>query len=62
MDIEDLQPKKAKAHVVGADLSTLSVAELRALIETLQAEIARIEVALDEKQSSKSAAEAAFKR
>ncbi|MGI8726028.1 MAG: DUF1192 domain-containing protein [Methyloceanibacter sp.] len=62
MDIEDLQPKKAKAHVVGADLSTLSVAELRALTETLQAEIARIEVALDEKQSSKNAAEAAFKR
>jgi len=62
MDIEDLQPKKAKAHAIGADITTLSVNELKALIETLQAEIALIEVALQEKQSSKSAAEAAFKR
>ena len=62
MDIEDLQPKKPKTHVIGADLSTLSVAELKELIETLQAEIARVDTVLKEKQSSKSAAEAAFKR
>jgi len=62
MDIEDLQPKKPKTHVIGSDLSRLSVSDLKELIETLQAEIARVEAVLKEKQSSKSAAEAAFKR
>jgi len=62
MDLDDLEPKKAKSHVLGEDLSKHSVAELGALIETLQAEIARVEEALAGKQSSKSAAEAAFKR
>ena len=64
MDTDEIAPppKKAKGHEVGADLSKLSVGELRALIETLRAEIARVETALEAKQSSKSAAEAAFKR
>ena len=62
MDLDDLEPEKAKSHVLGEDLSKHSVAELGALIDTLQAEIARVEEALAGKQSSKSAAEAAFKR
>jgi len=63
MDIEDLEPKKkAKAYELGQDLAKLSVAELAALIETLKAEIARVETQLDVKQSSKSAAESIFKR
>ena len=62
MDLDDLEPEKAKIHVLGEDLSKHSVAELGALIETLKAEIARVEEALAGKQSSKSAAEAAFKR
>ncbi|MBQ0816847.1 MAG: DUF1192 domain-containing protein [Hyphomicrobiaceae bacterium] len=62
MDLDDLEPKKAKSHVLGEDLSKHSVAELGALIETLKAEIARVEEALAGKQSSKSAADAAFKR
>jgi uncharacterized small protein (DUF1192 family) len=62
MDLDDLEPKKAKSHVLGEDLSKHSVAELDALIETLKAEIARVEEALAGKQSSKSAADAAFKR
>jgi uncharacterized small protein (DUF1192 family) len=62
MDIEDIEPKKAKSHALGEDLSKHSVGELAALIETLRAEIARVEQALAAKQSSKSAAEAAFKR
>ncbi len=62
MDLNDLTPKKPKGHEIGQDLSTLSEDELSALIETLQGEIARIEAALGEKQSSRSAAEAAFKR
>ena len=63
MDIDDLEPKKkAKAYELGQDLTKLSVGELKALIETLQAEIARVEQALSSKQSSKSAAESIFKR
>ncbi|HUU67466.1 MAG TPA: DUF1192 domain-containing protein [Methyloceanibacter sp.] len=62
MDLNDLEPKKVKRHELGEDLSKHSVAELQALIETLSAEIARVEQALTAKQSSKSAAEAAFKR
>ena len=61
MDLDDLEPKKAKSHSVGEDLSKHSVAELAALIETLKAEISRVEQALAGKQSSKSTAEAAFK-
>jgi uncharacterized small protein (DUF1192 family) len=61
MDVEDLVPKK-KGHEIGADLSKLSVVELRELVEVLKAEIARVEQTLGAKQSSKSAAEAAFKR
>ena len=62
MSIEDLEPKKPKDHEVGADLSKLSVGELKELIETLKAEIARVEQILAAKQSSKSAAESIFKR
>jgi len=63
MDLEDLQPpKKAKRYEVGQDVSKHSVGELKALIDELKAEIARVEQALSAKQSSKSAAEAAFKR
>jgi uncharacterized small protein (DUF1192 family) len=62
MDLDDLTPKKPKTHELGQDLSKHSVAELEALIATLNAEIARVEEALAAKQSSISAAEAAFKR
>jgi uncharacterized small protein (DUF1192 family) len=63
MDLDDLQPpKKAKSYEVGQELGKLSVGELEALIGELKAEIARVEQALLAKQSSKSAAEAAFKR
>jgi uncharacterized small protein (DUF1192 family) len=61
MDRDDLEPKKAKSHGLGEDLSKHSVAELAALIETLKGEIVRVEEVLAGKQSSKSAAEAAFK-
>jgi uncharacterized small protein (DUF1192 family) len=63
MDVDELQPvKKPKGYELGQDLSKLSVVELKALIGDLKAEIARVEEALGAKQSSKSAAEAAFKR
>ncbi|HET9273428.1 MAG TPA: DUF1192 domain-containing protein [Methyloceanibacter sp.] len=63
MDIDDIAPPpKKKSYELGQDLSKLSVAELRELVETLKAEIARVEAAANAKQSSLSAAEAAFKR
>jgi uncharacterized small protein (DUF1192 family) len=63
MDVDDLQPpKKAKSYELGQDLGKLSVGELKELIETLKAEIARVEETLKSKQSSKSAAESVFKR
>jgi uncharacterized small protein (DUF1192 family) len=63
MDLDDLEPKKKpKSYELGQDLTKLSVGELNALIDGLKAEIARVEASLASKQSSKSAAEAAFKR
>jgi uncharacterized small protein (DUF1192 family) len=63
MDLDEIQPvKKPKGYELGQDLSKLSVGELRALIDDLKAEIARVEQTLNAKQSSKSADEAAFKR
>jgi uncharacterized small protein (DUF1192 family) len=64
MDTDDVAPppKKAKSYELGQDLSKLSVGELSALVENLKTEIARIEQVLKAKQSSLSAAEAAFKR
>lgn len=63
MDLDEVQPvKKPKGYELGQDLSKLSVGELNLLIDDLKAEIARVEQTLQSKQSSKSAAEAAFKR
>ena len=62
MDLDDLEPKKKKAYELGQDLSKLSVGELADLVETLKAEIARVEGARGAKQASLSAADAAFKR
>jgi uncharacterized small protein (DUF1192 family) len=61
MDLDDLEPKR-KAYELGQDLTKLSVGELAELIETLKAEIARVEQARAAKQSSLSAADAAFRR
>ena len=64
MDTDDIAPpsKKARSYELGQDLSKLSVAELRALIDDLKIEAARVEQTLATKQSSKSAAESVFKR
>jgi uncharacterized small protein (DUF1192 family) len=40
MDLDDLEPKKAKRYELGQDLSKLSVGELKAVIEALKDEIA----------------------
>jgi uncharacterized small protein (DUF1192 family) len=62
MDLSELEPRKPQKHEIGADLSALSIGELKELIATLQAEVARVEETMAAKQSSKSAADAAFKR
>ena len=63
MDIDDLEPrKKKKAYELGEDLSKLSVGELVELVESLKAEIARVEAVRAAKQSSLTAAESVFKR
>jgi uncharacterized small protein (DUF1192 family) len=62
MDLDDLVPKKPKAYELGQDLSKLSIGELAELLEGLKEEIARVEAARAAKESSKSAADAAFKR
>jgi uncharacterized small protein (DUF1192 family) len=59
---DDDRPKKKIAHEIGADLSLVSVEELRERITLLQEEIARLEADIGRKQASKSAADAVFKR
>jgi uncharacterized small protein (DUF1192 family) len=59
---DDEPRKKAKPHEIGQDLSLLSVGELRERIELLRAEIARLEAELQAKDSTKTAAEALFRR
>jgi uncharacterized small protein (DUF1192 family) len=62
MDLEELEPKNTKTHELGADLSKFPVGDLKALAETLRAEIVRVEQAMAAKRSSLNAAESVFKR
>jgi uncharacterized small protein (DUF1192 family) len=63
MAIFDDEPrKKPQPHEIGQDLALLSVGELRERIAILRAEIERIEAELQAKGSTKSAAEALFRR
>ncbi len=62
MKEEDDRPKKKIAHEIGADLSLISVEELRERIGLLKEEIARLEANIAQKEASKSAADAFFKR
>lgn len=59
--IDDDRPQKKVAHEIGADLSTLSVDELKARIELLKAEITRLEAEAASKTSTRSAAESLFR-
>jgi uncharacterized small protein (DUF1192 family) len=63
MAIFDDEPrKKARPHEIGQDLSLLSVGELTERIAVLRDEIARLELELKSKGTTKSAAEALFRR
>lgn len=61
MDDELKARPKPPEHVVGQDLSALSVHELQERIQLLRAEIARLEADMAAKQSSRSAAESVFR-
>jgi uncharacterized small protein (DUF1192 family) len=58
---EDDPTHKQSQHLVGSDLSLLSVDELSERISQLQAEIKRIEAERVNKSSSMKAADALFK-
>jgi uncharacterized small protein (DUF1192 family) len=62
MTLFDDEPVKPRhQHLVGSDLSLLSVDELSLCIEQLKAEIVRIEAEREKKSSSVKAADALFK-
>ena len=61
MNWDDERPKPKPAVSVGENLETLSVAELEARIETLKAEIARVEAELTKKRAHEAAASQLFK-
>ena len=59
---EEPVKQPSKVHEIGADLSLLSVHELRERVEALKAEIERIEATMQAKQATKSAADTFFRR
>ncbi|WP_064694486.1 DUF1192 domain-containing protein [Rhizobium aegyptiacum] len=59
--IDDDRPAKKPGHEIGADLSMLSVDELKARVELLKAEIARLEAEATRKASGRQAAESFFR-
>lgn len=63
MNLDDLQPRPtAKVIAVGDDLSALSVDELDARVQALEAEIERIKRERAAKQARNRAADQLFKR
>ena len=59
---DDEAPKKKAVHEIGEDLSKLSLDELADRVESLKAEIARIESAVAAKRASAEVADSFFKR
>jgi uncharacterized small protein (DUF1192 family) len=60
MEDED-RPKPKSLHVLGENLETVGVDELRLRVAALEQEIARITAEIDRKIASRSAADAFFK-
>ena len=60
--LDDEPQKRPTSHVVGQDVSTLSVDDLTGRIALLKQEIVRLESELAKRGSVKSAAESLFRR
>ena len=58
---DEERPVKKTTHEIGADLSLLSVGELKERIELLKSEIARLEAESVRKASGRAAAEGLFR-
>jgi uncharacterized small protein (DUF1192 family) len=58
---DDDEVKKPRDHEIGMVLDAMSVEELNDRIALLEAEIARLRLAIEAKRKSKSAADAVFK-
>jgi uncharacterized small protein (DUF1192 family) len=58
---DDLPKKSMATHIVGSDLSLMSVDELTAHINILQVEIQRLEVEREKKSMGRKAAESLFR-
>ncbi|MBB6011035.1 uncharacterized small protein (DUF1192 family) [Aquamicrobium lusatiense] len=58
----DEPARKNTPHEIGQDLSRLSIDDLRARIDMLRGEITRVETELHSRGSTRSAAEALFRR
>lgn len=59
--MDEERPAPPPDLLLGADISRLSVDEIRARIAALKAEILRLEAALGQKEASRAAAAAAFR-
>lgn len=62
MEFDDIDPKPKPDIVIGEDLSSLSVDDLRARIAALRDEIVRIEGDIATKQTLRNAADDVFKK
>ena len=63
MDLDELEPRKKLPEIVlGEDISTWSAHELEKRIVRLEEEVARCKLAIQARQSTKSAAESFFKK
>lgn len=60
LDAEDLEPRHKKPAPL--DLQRLSIGELKARAEALEAEIVEIRAVIKAKESAQSAADSVFKR
>ncbi|MGP4804497.1 DUF1192 domain-containing protein [Agrobacterium cavarae] len=58
---DDLPQKQSTTHIIGADLTLLSVDELTARINILSAEIERLEGEKEKKSAGRKAAENLFR-
>jgi len=62
MNDDDDRPRKKITHEIGQDLYLLSVKELEERIALLNEEIARLQSAITNKQSSRGIADSLFKK